>query len=280
MLVLLVLLSAFLHALWNAILKTQADKDVAGVAVVGAAQLVATGAALAIWAVTSRPPFPDGASVAWSLAAGVFEAGYFLSLVYALDRAPLGVAYTVSRGVALVAVWPVSVAWLGEPITALAIAGTALLGAGLMANGLERQVPRRGLGVAIVCGLFIAGYHLCYKQAMATGAQAAAVFALSLTVALPLNGARLGRARLPSLWAQVRARPLALAGMGAVCGASFLVFLVALAQGGAGFVLTLRNTSIVFAALLAWAIGDTTSRRQLLGAVLVAGGAVLLGLAR
>lgn len=278
MIVLLVLCSAFLHALWNALLKMQADKDVAGVVVIGVAELAALGAALAVWVTTARAPFPDQASIAWSTAAGVFEAGYFLTLIRALERAPLGVAYTVSRGIAILTVWPISVLWLDEPVTTLAITGTALLGAGLVASGIEKSVPRHALGLAIVCGLLIAGYHLCYKQAMATGAQATAVFAVSLGIAFPLNAARLGRTRLPELFAKTRARPFTLFGLGIVCGASFLLFLVALAQSGAGFVLTLRNTSIVFAALLGWAIGDAPSHRQITGAVLVAGGAILLGL--
>ena len=54
----------------------------------------------------------------------------------------------------------------------------------------------------------------------------------------------------------------------------------ALHGSGAGFVLTLRNTSIVFAAVLGWAIAEPPTRRQVLGAVLVAGGAILLGLPR
>jgi uncharacterized membrane protein len=59
--------------------------------------------------------------------------------------------------------------------------------------------------------------------------------------------------------------------------ASFLAFLGALTHGGAGLVLTLRNTSVVFAQAMAWMIGERPGRRQVLGAILVAGGAVLLG---
>jgi uncharacterized membrane protein len=64
--------------------------------------------------------------------------------------------------------------------------------------------------------------------------------------------------------------------MGAVCGSSFLILLEALSGGGAGFVLTLRNTSVLFATVLAAAIGEHPGRPQVLGAVLVAGGAILM----
>jgi uncharacterized membrane protein len=68
--------------------------------------------------------------------------------------------------------------------------------------------------------------------------------------------------------------------LGGICGGSFLLFLVALAGAGAGFVLTLRNTSIVFATLLAWATVEPPTRLQLVGALLVTGGAILVGASR
>jgi len=270
--VLLVLASAFAHALWNALLKREADKEVMGVAVVAAAEVAAVAAALAGGRFVGAP------NVAWSLAAGVFEGGYFLLLVAALERAPLGVAYTVSRGVAILAVWPISILWMAEPVTTLGLAGTALLGVGLLVTAPLRGT--RGLALAVLCGLCISGYHLCYKRAMAGGASAAAVFALSLGVALPINVGRLGWSRLPALARVVRRRPLSVVGAGGLCGASFLIFLVALARAGAGFVLTLRNTSIVFAAILGWVVGDPPARRQVAGAILVTAGAICLGLGR
>jgi uncharacterized membrane protein len=62
---------------------------------------------------------------------------------------------------------------------------------------------------------------------------------------------------------------------GVACTASFVVFLHALAIAGAGWVLTMRNTSILFAQGFALLIGERLSRRQLAGAVLVALGALL-----
>jgi uncharacterized membrane protein len=64
--------------------------------------------------------------------------------------------------------------------------------------------------------------------------------------------------------------------MGAICGGSFLILMEALDAGGAGFVLTLRNTSVLFATALAWAVGDRPRRPQVVGASLVAAGAVLM----
>lgn len=281
MVAVLVLVSALLHSAWNAVLKKQAEKDVAGAAVVGVAALAAIVLALGTWAFTDEAPFARASGAAWSAGAGVFEGIYFVLLVMSLERCALSTAYTVSRGLAILAVWPVSIALLGEPVTALSIGGTALLGLGLAATGLERggESSRAGVLLACLCGLAVAGYHLCYKQALETGAHPAAVFGLALGLAFPLNLVRLGRARIPVLGRELRRRPWFAIGLGSTAAASFLVLLVGLGRGGAGAVLTLRNTSIVFTALLGWMLGHRPTRRQLLGAALVTGGAILVGLA-
>ena len=74
----------------------------------------------------------------------------------------------------------------------------------------------------------------------------------------------------------VSARGARVLAMGLVCGGSFLILLEALTRGGAGFVLTLRNTSVLFATALGAAIGEPPRRAQVAGAVLVAGGAILI----
>jgi drug/metabolite transporter (DMT)-like permease len=276
--VLLVLGSAFLHALWNALLKNEADKEVAGVAVLGFAALASAAVALTVAVTTGRRPFGDPTALFSSVAAGLFEAGYFITLVLSLERAPLGLAYTVSRGTAIVLVWPISALWLGEEVTALAIGGSLTLLAGLVVSGLDGGKPGRGAGMACLCGAFIAGYHLCYKQAMGAEPSAAAVFAVSLGVALPLYVLRLRLTR--SLPLRLFSATLPFALYGAVCAASFLIFLMSLKDAGAGFVLTLRNTSVLFATLLGWCLGQPTTRQHVLGSILVAMGAVLLGLNR
>ena len=50
----------------------------------------------------------------------------------------------------------------------------------------------------------------------------------------------------------------------------------ALAANATGYVLTLRNTSVLFATALAFAIGERPHRLQILGALTVAAGALLM----
>ncbi|HLM42588.1 MAG TPA: EamA family transporter, partial [Myxococcaceae bacterium] len=114
--------------------------------------------------------------------------------------------------------------------------------------------------------------------ALGEGAQAPALFALALTVALPmLVLTRVRGQGLAAVLQQARGRPGLMLATGALCTLSFALMLLSLARVGAGAVITLRNTSIAFALVLAMAQGERPGRRQLSGAVLVIAGAVLLG---
>ncbi len=278
MAVLLVLSSAFLHAFWNGVLKAEPDKTTVGVAVVGMAALIATGFALVVSMFSELPPFPTTAGIVWSAGAGLCEALYFALLIAALCRAPLAVAYPASRGFAVLVVWPISVLVFGEAVGAGAIGGTALVCIGLAVTSLGERAAASGLVLACLCGLAIAGYHLCYKSALVTGASPSAIFALSLLLAFPLNVLRLGRTGVARLAVAIRRRLMYLLGLGTLCAASFLLFLVALHEQGAGLVVTLRNTSILFAALIAFAQGERPGRKQWIGCVLTGLGAIVVSL--
>jgi drug/metabolite transporter (DMT)-like permease len=272
----LVLLSAFFHALWNALLKRHEDPE-AGVVGVIAVDVVLG----ALWALGLQgEAFPTRGGWMWGLGAGVCEGLYLFSLARSLRNAPLALAYTVARGGALLLVWPVSVLWLGEALTPLTVAGALVLAAGLAVTGLVRPSgpAARGVAWAAASAVCIAGYHVSYKQALGTGAQPPALFALGLGVALPmLLSMHASQAKRRAVLRQARLRPGLMLMTGTVSTLSFALLLTALASGGAGAVLTLRNTSIAFALGLAVLQGERPGRRQLSGAVLVMAGAVLLG---
>ena len=276
MTVALVLISALLHALWNALLRLEPDKDRGLVAAVTVAMLLAAIVAVVRGAL-GEPAFAGILPVGWALAAGVLEWVYFVALAKALARGALGPVYTVSRGGAIVAIWPLSVAIFGEPVTGASIAGSAIVLGGLALTSAGRGDPARhgasgsALAWAVACAAAIAGYHLAYKAALGAGGSSSAVFALALALATAINlSTRRG------VLAYARQRMPRVIAMGVVCGTSFLILLQALAAGGAGFVMTLRNTSVLFAIVLAFAIGERPGRFQIAGAVLVAAGAVAM----
>lgn len=270
----LVLVSAMLHAVWNAIVKNDDEPRAAGLSVL----MVATVLAVGIAACSLQVAFPEKRALAWALGAGAFEGGYFAALGLALARGPLGPGYTVARGGAMLATWPISVVFLGESFPWAARVGVLLIALGLTITALRPRdgATVAGLGWAMLSAVCIAGYHLCYKLALGFHAEPAALFALALGCALPINAACLGSQAWRGSLAALQRNPLWIAAGGASCTASFLLFLHALALSGAGAVLTLRNTSVLFAQLLAAWGGERLSRRSLGGALLVVAGAALL----
>jgi drug/metabolite transporter (DMT)-like permease len=183
----------------------------------------------------------------------------------------------VARGGAMLAIWPASPWLLGEAVTARGVAGAAVVAAGLglvaMAGGA--RASRGGIMYAAACAASIAGYHVCYDRALARGARAAPLFAVALAVALPLVAASAWHgAHSAPRWPGLRAARRWMAA-GAITTASFLLFLWGLGVTGAAVALTMRTSSIVFAQLLAVAIGERVGARQIAGAILIAVGTAL-----
>ncbi len=262
--------SAVLHAAWNAILKGAKDPQAGSLVVVLGACSFTTLLALVV-----GPARVPAEGVPWVLATGLIEGVYFVSLARALELLPLGTAYGLSRGVGLLLVWPLSVLLQAEVIDAWAVLGGALLSGGLFVLVTGAR-SRLGLGMAGVCALTIAAYPLTYKQALRVGVDPYPLFALSLALALPIQLLWLSGKRGPRLRAALFDRPLLLVLGAAACAASFLLFLVALRDGGAGRITALRNSSIVFAALFARLGGEPLTPRSLWSAAAVSAGAVLL----
>jgi drug/metabolite transporter (DMT)-like permease len=273
---LLVVASAFVHAWWNALLKRSREPQQAVVGISAAAAFTSGLVALAL-----RAPVPPSKALFYVVLSGVLEAAYFVTLAKALARAPLGPVYTIVRGGALVIVWPVSILLLGEQVTTMRIAGTALVALGLLSTGAgERNagtaVHARGIALAALCACFTGGYHLAYKVSLTTGARPEVVVSVSLSVAALVNIVQIGKENRLKVLEQARAQPGHVIGGGVLASVGFLVFLYAMEREGAGAVLTLRNTSILFAQLFAFFMGDRPKRLGLIGAVFVFAGAVLL----
>jgi drug/metabolite transporter (DMT)-like permease len=255
-------------------LKRERDPEVAVAGVLTAALAVALVAAF----LAPRPLFATTPAVGWGVAAGVFEGIYFLTLAGALARAPYGAVYAIARGGAMLAVWPASVLLLREPASPRSISGAIVIAAGLAlvaASGGKRST-RAGILLAIACSASIAGYHLCYGAALAAGAREAPLFALALATALPFLLASLRlRGAIAAAATPSRRTVLRWVIAGVLCTASFLLFLRGLSASGAALALTLRNTSVLFAQGLAFAMREPVGRRQLAGAALIAAGAAL-----
>lgn len=270
----LVLASALLHAGWNALLKRAQDLEAASTAVF----LMAMAATALLSLLLPGPAFPTPEALAWAVAAGLGEGAYFTCLTRTLQRAPLGWAYAWMRGSSVVFAWPAAVALLGEPIGIVSGIAVATVVAGLLLMGVGAHATRRrgALGWAVAAGLFIAAFNAAYKAALDHGAEPAGLFALAMAVGVPIQVAVRAATAGPRAALRPPGRLPYVLVTALVCTLAFLAYLGALQAEGSGRILTIRNTSVVFALLLGVAMGERPPGRQWVGAVLVSAGAAAL----
>ncbi len=178
-------------------------------------------------------------------------------------------------------VYAVSASFFGEEFTGLTLLGILIALGGLFLSSRSTSTtpagsaPRR-LGWSYACAVCIAGYHLCYRQALAHEANPSWLFSLSLILAIPIMLAVQGREQRLLLKGVLRQHWQLIIIGGAVCLISFLLYLLGLKTSGAGYALVIRNLSIIFAQFFAFFIGEKISLQQWIGAVLVAIGASLV----
>jgi len=115
---------------------------------------------------------------------------------------------------------------------------------------------------------------------MARGAAPAPLFSASMLVAVVVKALLISMSPWNALLkaASSRGNGTRLVLAGSICAGAFLLFLYGLSRSGPGLTISLRNTSIFFAQLFAWRMGERMTRLQWLGVALSAAGASLLTL--
>lgn len=269
----LALFAAVLHAGWNAFLRTGADR------LWSVTVMSLSGTAVALACVVL---FPLPAASAWPyivVSAGL-QVGYSLFLVAAYRKGELGQVYPIVRGSVPLLVAAGGFLLAGERLGVWQMAGIVLVGAGIMslAFGRNRAAPS-SVAFAVATGALVAAYASVdaagVRQAGHAGAYAAWVVLL-YGMALPVIvvGWR-GRFALDLRAPETRK---ALAG-GLVALLAYAAVVAAFALGPAGPIAALRETSVVFAALIGWLfLGETLTPRRLAACLVVALGVILLGL--
>ena len=278
---LLVLLSASIHVLWNTLVKQSEDKP----SFAALTTLTATLALLPVF-IVSRVVHPGPlSSVAWGWAAlsGLFEALYMVLLFGAYGRADLSVVYPFSRGVAPLVTLFLGGRLLGDWVSPLQGAAVFAVVAGVASVGLSSRDPyrqalnRSGLLLSFATGCMSAGYHLVDRRAMTMAAAPNPLeyfflvqFFMSALVTFWF-GLCLRRGReLLSEWMTNRGRVLM---VGVCIPAAYLLIVFALRYGNVTYVTAGRNIGIVLSTLVGlFVLKERVSRRRLAGSLLILAG--------
>ncbi len=279
-----VLVGALLHAGWNALVKAGGDKalDTALVHFMGA--LVAL--PLLAWTGLPRPealPF-----IAASL---VIHVGYYVALAGAYQHGELGLTYPIMRGFAPLLVALGSASFIGEAPSAADWIGIVGITVGVALVGLahpgEALHHGKALAYAFANAAIIAVYTvvdgLGVRTEVASGGEALRyVMLLFVLDGIPyplllwLRRGRAGRAQVIA-YARVRWRVAALGGCASI--GSYAIALWAMTKAPVASVAALRETSVLFAALLGtWLLKEAFGLQRALGTLVIVGGVMALRL--
>lgn len=264
-----VLGSAFLHALWNSLVKTGASR--LGAMVILSVFEVPIGLAVALFR-----DAPALGVLPWVAASGLAHFFYKLFLTYAYERGDLSRVYPIARGTAPLVVALVGGLFLADRIEAQEYLGIAVLGLGilLMAQGVFASGEnRRLIPFALGAAAATATYTLIDGQGARVAGDAVGYVAwifiadgLGFAVAMLLWK---GRAVLPR-----ETRPWATGAVAAAASyGAYGISVWAMTLAPIALVAALRETSILFAVLIGWlAFGERmTQAKAVAAAVIVAG---------
>lgn len=267
-----VLFAAFLHALWNAIIKLGVSKLTSMLIMTIVQGLFGFFFAL------SRP-LPDAEVWLWLLGSGVFHCAYKLFLAFAYEQGDLSRVYPIARGAAPLVVMLFSLVFLFEGMSAWEYAGIAVLGAGIlaMAQGVFNSgESRRLVPFALGSALMTAGYSIVDGMGARLSGDAATyvawLFTFDLLFFFPVVLLMRGRSVLS-------APPMAWAMGGIAAAASYGAYAIAvwaMTIAPIALVTALRETSILFAVMIGWLFfGEKLGKQKLLAATLIVVGVAL-----
>lgn len=267
----IVLVAAVLHAVWNALVKTSHDRAIT-------LGLVAAGHCIPALALMPFVPVPVAAAFPFIIASTVIHWGYYYFLNISYRFGDLSLIYPIARGTAPVMVALGAMIWADEILSIWAWIGILTVSAGILILAAVRYADKRGMGAALLTSGIIAAYSVVDGIGIRISGTPIGyvvwLFAAEIFVAVFVIATRFDRARAIS----AKARVLGLTG-GVISGLAYALALFAKTLAPIGIVSAVRETSVIFAALIGvyW-LGEGPARRRLVAASVVALGVMLLAL--
>ncbi|WP_321904264.1 EamA family transporter [Paraburkholderia tropica] len=273
--VLLVLLSALMHASWNAFLHLSNDRVwLLGMFSVPYVIVSAIGVCVL--------PLPDAASWPYIGASAVLELAYCFTLVRAYRSGDFGQIYPIARGLSPLLISAGALVFAHEALHAVAATGVVLVSLGIMSLAFRHGMRFSGESVpyALLTGLFIAVYSIVDGLgARAAGNALSYIMWVYLLWNVPqfliVCKLRGGAAQMFTSKAAV-ARGM-LAGVLALVAYCFVI--EAFRFLPIAMVSALRELSSIFAVLIGWLfMKEQLTARRMIACALVTCGAVLIRL--
>jgi drug/metabolite transporter (DMT)-like permease len=242
-----VLGAGLLHAGWNALLK----KAPGGQPMLDTATVVAGSA---VWSVLVLPfaGLPDPAAWKFIALSSLVHFAYYVTLSNAYRTGDLSFAYPVMRGTAPMITALLGIVFLGELPSAHVAIGIVLICAGIVSIAFVRRErhPPAALRWALANAAIIASYTLVDGAGVRASGNALSYVSWLLALeGLPYLAFVLWRGRGSAVSYMLGGRTLAV--VGGLCSlAAYAIVLWAMTRAPVAAVAALRETSVLFAALI------------------------------
>ena len=268
-----VLIAAVTHAIWNAIAHGIKDQTLA-FALIGVGGIVVSIPLVIVAAV------PRAASWPYLLASVAIHVFYNLLLMQCYRLGEFGQVYPLARGVSPLVVTILAAVFVHEHLAWPQIAGVLVVSAGLATLVLAGRRPGRAAFLAAVgTGLTIAAYTTVDGVGVrASGSPVGYIGWLMIleSLCVPMFAAVRRREVLLKQPKRILAAGLA---AGALSVLAYGLVLWAQTRGALAPIAALRETSVIFGAIIATLIfREPFGRTRILATMLVAGGIVLLNI--
>jgi len=274
---LLLLLSATLHAIWNLLLKRSQEKYIA----MGWQVIISGVLALFLLIFTGFPPRSMWLFAGISMA---LEAVYFILLSNAYSDHDFSLVYPIARGTAPAFLMLWSVLFLHEKLSIGGILGVGTIVSGMVIIGATSLIQNRGsrlhvrgVIVALAVALIISLYTLIDGTAVKSGPPLP--YALTMFMFVPIltttyNVRRFGWKHFIAAWNGPRIPLILTAVLGVV---SYLLALIAYTLAPLSYSGAIREVSLVIGAFLGWQfLDEKMGGTRLLGSIVIFAGILII----
>lgn len=279
----LLLAAALMHASWNAILKSDQSDRLATFGII-----MTTGTVMGLVAVPFLPSIEPGA---WKflIASVTIHLAYYTFLLKAYSYGDLSHTYPIARGLGPMLVALVSGRFIGEHLRGQDIAGVLLLSFGLIAlamplrGSVARAGSRHGLATlfAVLTGITIAAYIIAdglgVRAAGPSFEHRLSYIAWLCVLEGPWLLVLAIVLRPRTVWAHLRRQWWRGVIGGVIANVGYGIAIYALALGPMAHVAALRETSVLFGALMGtMLLGEPFGARRVAAAITIVAGLILM----
>ncbi len=268
----LVLVAALFHAIWNGLIKGGKDP------LMESMLLCVAWMAICVILIPALP-FPDSKSWPYIVAAVIIHVCYFLLLSKSYSMGDFGAVYPVVRGLPPLIVMLVSVLFINEPLSFQGASGAVLIGAGVLALEIGNECRSiKLLFFAFATALMIAAYTVVDGLGARVSGHSTSFFVwFTLLQSIIYIGIVFKRRGSRECVEHIRAKwKHGLLG-GLMSFSAYAVVLWAMTKAPIPYVSALRETSVLFASVVAVVfLGEPVRKSRLVSAALIFAGILIL----